>query len=333
MMKNIFGMESKLTVNPSNTELYMAVRVTSHKILKLMLSKGKGLKELPLNSKIDDNEKSVHYKIDRENNYTKCSNELYNLIGVMGNLKGDKLPNKWFRELNRYSSKISKLEQRLKEEYLYAYDIGIESPINKELKCVSSEYRQDGTIINVFEEGKSSVITSNRRLAEYSELNANMFEITTESGFDNDCTPSLIIKEKSFKNKEERDYNNYKYFAYIVSDSFKTLTRAMGIIETNYPAQFLNFTEENDMESITPLRRFKDNHIVCLQCARLDIVHRLIDILEGNFRYLAFRRIVPAEGETIFTNFTGDDSFNYDEVFTGENALSDIYNECIKELG
>lgn len=327
-MKNIFGIKGLIAINPNNNKLDMLILLTPNKFFRFEIRKDKGFKELPLNSRIDLSSKVIQYdSYVGENDYNKVIID----FGDVAYRFSEQIPRKWYDELKRYSSKILKLENKLIGQPLYYYDIGVESPVGNTLICVGTEHKSDGTIINIFESGKSTVITSNKRLGRY-EMNMNMF-ISTNDILSNSGKPSITITNEHLTDKETLAYKKYEHFAYIVSDNFKTLTRAMGIIETNYPAQFLNFTEEDDMESITPLRRFKDNHIVCLQCDRLDIVNKCLDILEGNFRYLAFRRIVPAEGETIFTDFTGDESFNYDEVFTGENTLSDIYNEYVKELG
>lgn len=327
-MKNIFGIEGVIAITPSNDKLDMLILLTPNKFLRCEIRKDKGFRELPLNSRIDFSDKVIKYDsyID-EDDYNKVIMD----FGECAYRFNEQIPSKWYKELKRYSSKILRLENNIIEQPLYYYDAGVESPINKTLTCVGTEHKSDGTIINIFESGKSAIITSNKRLARY-ELNMNIFDSSNGISLDSN-EPSITITSENFSDEEALAYNKYEHFAYIASDSFKTLTRAMGIIETNYPAQFLNFTEENDIESITPLRRFKDYHIVCLQCDRLDIIHKCTDILEGNFRFLAFRRIVPAEGEAIFTDFTGDESFNYNEIFTGKNSLSDIYNEYIKELG
>lgn len=326
-MKNIFGIKGLIAISPNNNKLDILILLTPNKFFRFEIRKDKGFKELPLNSRIDLSSKVIQYdSYVGENDYNKVIIDFRDIAYKFS----EHIPSKWYNELKRYSSKILKLENKLIEQPLYYYDIGVESPIGNTLTCVGTEHRSDGTIINIFESGESTIMTSNKRLGRY-EMNMNMFisinNILLDSG-----EPTITITNGHLTDNETLAYNDYEHFAYIVSDSFKTLTRAMGIIETNYPAQFLNFTEENDMESITPLRRFKDNHIVCLQCDRFDIINKCLDILEGNFRYLAFRRIVPAEGETIFTEFVGDESFNYDEIFTSENALSDIYNEYIKEL-
>lgn len=325
-MRNRLNSNGFIAKHTDKPEIVICIGLNQVMQLRLILSTDTGLSELPMNKSLASYEIYNVAPGDTGIKEFRFGNHTYNL-------ECGTLPNNWEKALKRYSKKIAQILTNKANILTFMYDVGVKSPVQKSLKLTACETKQDGTIIYEYSNSSASILVSNRRLLEYRELDSKLYDI--EFRYDKGLSklPMIKLTDKVFNSTEEYVYSHYNVLTYIASKNFKTLTRAMGLITTNYPAQCLNFTKDGDDETLTPILREDNYHIICLQCPRKDIVNKFTEVLEGDYKLLTFARVNPVDTECYYTDFTGNTLLsNSSAIFKGQNALSDIYTEFCGEL-